>query len=496
MIRQSSEYTSIVIRFVVLEQITRHLIRALLALFTCATVVLAQSVFWTESVSIGMRILVVAVAITAYFRPPNGLLIVAALAPLGQIGAGVLDSPIRAGEALVLAFLAGVLIRGWTLREFRSFPSGRLEVAALSFGVIVALSSIVQLWLLQREGDVPASFVQDVLTYSTRNYFVSHNRYRMLFHAMLLLEGLALLLYAARYCHAHRAFAGRLLVALMLAATSAALFDVWRVGVELVEAGHPASDALKFVAERRWSEHIEDVNAAGSYFAMATLMAFGMAVKSRDARVWWTAGGLALAAALWMTGSRTAVVAVGLVAAFWVGLLVLARSRPVLRAVTGLVAAIATVGLLGVYYNQSSPTASTAVNIRWMFLETTWHMIEKHPAFGVGIGQYPRWSGAFSSPELRSIYPSQNAHNNFAQIAGELGLIGFAAFIAVIVTALWPVRQTTNLCVGPVLAGLAAFIISWLGGHPLLVPEVAYPFWLTLAIASGARSDMIPEPHV
>jgi hypothetical protein len=30
-------------------------------------------------------------------------------------------------------------------------------------------------------------------------------------------------------------------------------------------------------------------------------------------------------------------------------------------------------------------------------------------------------------------------------------------------------------------------MVSWLGGHPLLVPEVAYPFWLALAIVASAR---------
>jgi hypothetical protein len=47
----------------------------------------------------------------------------------------------------------------------------------------------------------------------------------------------------------------------------------------------------------------------------------------------------------------------------------------------------------------------------------------------------------------------------------------------------------------PMLAGVAAFIVSWLGGHPLLVPEVAYPFWLALGIVAGAASDIISPPH-
>ena len=37
----------------------------------------------------------------------------------------------------------------------------------------------------------------------------------------------------------------------------------------------------------------------------------------------------------------------------------------------------------------------------------------------------------------------------------------------------------------PVLLGLAAFILTWLGGHPLLVAEAAYPFWIALGVAAA-----------
>ena len=139
-------------------------------------------------------------------------------------------------------------------------------------------------------------------------------------------------------------------------------------------------------------------------------------------------------------------------------------------------------------------TPSQAVNIRWMFLETTARMLADHPVFGVGIGQYARWSTHYSSPELLQIYTRENAHNNFAQIAGELGVVGLASFIAVLALCLWPARRGPP-AIAPALAGLAAFIVSWLGGHPLLVPEVAYPFWLTLAIVPGVASDLAADPH-
>ncbi len=127
------------------------------------------------------------------------------------------------------------------------------------------------------------------------------------------------------------------------------------------------------------------------------------------------------------------------------------------------------------------------MDIRWEFLKTTWRMIEAHPWFGVGIGQYLQSSSQYSSATLLAIYPRENAHNYFAQVAGELGLIGLAAFVGLLAVCFWPPnRPHHDPVVAAVIAGLAAFIISWLGGHPLLVPEVAYPFWLALAIVAGS----------
>ena len=133
------------------------------------------------------------------------------------------------------------------------------------------------------------------------------------------------------------------------------------------------------------------------------------------------------------------------------------------------------------------PAAVEAISIRWLFLGTTWRMLVAEPLFGLGIGQYFRWSGQFASPELLVYYQRENAHNNFAQIAGELGIAGFMSFIAVLVVALWRRgwERSDHDVVMPVLLGIAVFILTWLGGHPLLVAEAAYPFWLTLGVAAA-----------
>ena len=59
-------------------------------------------------------------------------------------------------------------------------------------------------------------------------------------------------------------------------------------------------------------------------------------------------------------------------------------------------------------------------------------MIASRPAFGIGLGEFYQRSGEFATPELIAKFPvavHENAHNNFLQIAAELGLIGGVVFV-------------------------------------------------------------------
>ena len=73
-------------------------------------------------------------------------------------------------------------------------------------------------------------------------------------------------------------------------------------------------------------------------------------------------------------------------------------------------------------------TVRQSLSVRWVFLQTTARMLFAHPAFGVGIGQYSSASAHFAPPALFKLWRPENAHNNLAQIAGELGLIGLITF--------------------------------------------------------------------
>ena len=178
-----------------LQAAARLAIRACLVLFTGVVLLLIQSAFWSNRVSARMQAIIFASALLSYFRPRYGLLALAVLAPLGQVGSRTLDSRMRGAEALVLAFLAGALVRGWTLREFKTFPSTRLEAAALIFALVVAASCLEQIWLMQVQMDFAWTFAQEILGYASRRYITTFGGYGLLFHGCCWLEGLALLLW-------------------------------------------------------------------------------------------------------------------------------------------------------------------------------------------------------------------------------------------------------------------------------------------------------------
>ena len=475
-----------------LQAATRLLIRISIAIFTAIVLLLIQSAFWSGAVSVWMRAIIVATALLAYFRPQYGLLTLVAVVPLGQVGSRTLDSSMRGAESLVLAFLAGALVRGSTLREFRTFAATWFETAALIFAFVVVASCAEQLWLLQIQRDFPLQFAQTTLTYMSRDYLAFFGSYGAIVRAMMLLEGLGLLLCAAQYVRSSPEFAHRLVAMLVIGGASTALLTVRDAIAEFMRPGEAEAGVLNFFAHHRWSGHIADVNAAGSYFVMTLFIALGMAARKDARRLPWVAAAIVLALTTLATGSRTAVAAAGVVGIIFLAWI--ARRRPsfVWRAAIAAVALLALAGSIYLITRTTGAAASQALSIRWAFLKTTAAMVRAYPTFGVGIGQYTAWASYFATPDLLALWKPDNAHNNFAQIAGELGLLGLIAFVVVLAGSLWPTDKDSvpDRRRGPLVMGVIAFILTWLGGHPLLVPEASFPFWIALgaAAALAARS--------
>ncbi len=419
--------------------------------------------------------------------PVHGLLLTAAVVPFGELlAASIGATNFRISEVVVLAFLTGWLLR-WL--PDRRGPRVAAPAAGWLFAITVAASIAGLAWQLGRyPGELPATIDQVV-----HGYFYSFERIGLVDGARLL-EGMALAAAAVILFRRHPTLANTLPLTLAASASVAALSSVllWR--------GIGTAAALQRYQQigYRISAHVGDVNAAGSYFAMITCVAFGMVLRKRGARqaIW-----LALAGAsgigLWFSESRSALGACGgvmIVAALW-----MATARFSTRVRAAALAAILLALLGGAFVRvrllDADPTYRGG-GFRAQFFQTSVRMIGARPLFGVGVGQYKPISTLYLSPQLAWTYGFENAHNFFLQIGGEVGLIGLGLFLVWVGAAL--VQAARALARTPrdgqllgAAGGVAVFAITCLSGHPLLVGEVAYPFWMLFGLMSALAGSTL-----
>src|SRR5262249_49201598 len=136
---------------------------------------------------------------------------------------------------------------------------------------------------------------------------------------------------------------------------------------------------------------------------------------------------------------------------------------------------------------------------RTQFNAASVRMIAARPLAGVGIGQYYAASTLFLGPEMAFTYGRENAHDYFLQVAAELGLPGLVLLALWLGAGLTVVARALTRPIDPRLIGAAsgvvALLATCLSGHPLLVAEVAFPFWIVFALALAlAASTVLDDP--
>ena len=238
-----------------------------------------------------------------------------------------------------------------------------------------------------------------------------------------------------------------------------------------------------------------DVNAAGSYFAMIALVPIGLALAARRTRCVWAGAASLLMMALYLTGSRAALFAVPIAGAAL--LVTMVRARDELRrkgmGIVVVVALAITVLSGAVPFAVNGPDRARmalAMRIRWDLTRAASAMIGSHPVFGVGIGGFKVSSARHFSGKNFGYGPRENAHNNFLQILAELGVAGFVPFLWILGGVGMRVKRgaSANPVDWRLLAvagGVFAFVATWVSGHPLLIVEVAFAFWVTLGTCVG-----------
>lgn len=442
-----------------------------------------------EGLSLFIMAPLLALAGLSFLRPAVALMILAAAVPVATWIGRYWNGAVAWPEVLAIAFSAGYVARtAWTQR----MRADSLRLPILVFTALVAASLGVHFLVLDYSAG-SAALWQQFRDLASGRYFLGSGGSPDIDAAMRLFEGLVLLRAAASVSEDLPSFRHGLPGWVVAGAALASALNIWRLVESALRTQAPITVLTEYVRTLRYNVHYPDVNAAGSYYVLALLVAIGLLVHTKKAR-WFTAAALALAG-LVLSGSRTALVAGGMafIALKMVRLLPSLRLRTRRPAALGAALAIIVVVTSATFLamSRNRTPSSTALNIRAEFVRTTLRMVEDYPAFGVGIGQYPLRARDYSSPGLLQLFATdqENAHNNFLQILGELGVVGSVGFLGVLGTAARrsirslapsqdPLRTAT-------VAGLVAFVLTWLGGHPLLIDEPAMTFWLLLGTAAG-----------
>jgi O-antigen ligase len=461
-----------------------------------------SSVLLVDHLAVSADILLLLIAVVAALRPDVGVMVVVAVTPVAwYLASQTWHSNIVWAEAIACAVLTGASLNAVRGRDGDGRLPLSLSAPAVLFGAIVVASLIASLGPAALR--LGPAFANAFVTQLTREYFTDVRGFPGLHAGALLLEGLVLFAVAARIAAGRQPGDGLPRRIAAAAAASAALAGALNIDrlVRSAARGDSFWASLGDLADRfRWNVHYTDFNAAGSYFVMTALVAAALAVSVRGGRrIAWAAAAATIAAALWLTSSRVAVLAGVLAPGAIFMLAELARGRARAMRAAGIAAAgVVLLAVMAIALPQRGNQKSSliATDVRFGLIQTGARMIASYPVFGIGLAEFYQRSGEFSSPDLIAKFPvavHENAHNNFVQVAAELGVAGGLLFAWLIAAALAITGRRAVTTRDPFLlltfAGLGAFVLTCLGGHPLLIPEAGYVFWTMLGVAAGASAS-------
>lgn len=444
-----------------------------------------------------------ALVVLAALRPERALILLAVTTPVvGWIGRQW-HPTLSWAETGAAAFCAGYCLRTALAGRDDDPPDALDAPVLLTAGVVIA--SLAAQILIDDWRFGAAATLAGLRELATGWYFLMASNAEPIDAAMRLLESLIVLRAAATVARRTAGFAPRLIAWAVAGAALAASLNLFRLWEGAARVDTPLAAFVQLLRHARFNISYGDVNAAGSYFVLTLFAAAGLAL-ARGRRAWILAA-FVIASSVWITSSRTAMIVAALAllvpaAAFATRIRAVTARR---AAIGGSAVALALAAGAAAYAipqrgNQQSVLAATRV--RMEMAATSFRMTASSPVFGVGVGRYYSRSGEFSSPELLQLFPPavhENAHNNFLQLLAELGIVGLAA----VVWLLWScARLSASLLAAdlrdPVrwglVTGLVSFVLSWLGGHPLLLDEPALTFWLLLGVACGWAAQHLPFP--
>jgi hypothetical protein len=445
------------------------------------------------------RLIATAVVAFAAWRPLEAALLLLGLGPFTRTAARLSGLHAFPLAWLLPSVLLGLSLAVVTRRISRARPPTAIVVAALVLSWLALASVVARVLADTVFFESIEAWRQSAWAFVGQSYFAGSSRWRTTTAGVWLAQE-ALLLPMVAWLVASSASRRALARTAVASATGVALLNVLGAIVVGLQLG-TSPTIVQVFRTGRFSQAFPDVNAAGSLLALTVVVSGTLCASSvgqgrrRSAMLW--AGVLVIQlAGLWLTGARVALASAALagaalqLAAMWQKGF---RTRELVGIAAVLVAGVVVLGASHV--RRGNNDAPVAFKVRAEFVRTTWHMLRDHPVWGVGAGAYLGSSARYSSPALRAIYRQENAHNNFMQVAGELGLAALGAFAVLVLAPLacagLALRHGQLDDTGRALwGGGLAFILTCAGGHPLLIPEVGvFAFTCLGGLASTCASD-------
>ncbi len=141
-------------------------------------------------------------------------------------------------------------------------------------------------------------------------------------------------------------------------------------------------------------------------------------------------------------------------------------------------------------------TKDTSINFRFMAWQSTFDAWKHNPILGVGIGQVEVDIHKYQVPKLQQIISKtyqvfSESHNDWLQILAELGIIGFIAFLWIILNSAFKLIRVAKESIGNedrfLLAlalggGIIAVLIAAIFSFPLQEPASSMYFWGLIAL--------------
>jgi hypothetical protein len=241
---------------------------------------------------LSMKLAVGAMLAVSIASPYAGLLAVAATVPLADYIGIILNlGSYRLGEAVTIAFLSGWLIRGEPGR-----PGPRVA-GGIGWALAVAIVASMVGTAVRFPGAL-----REAANWAFYGYYLSVDPSGWVDGARLL-EGIALVAAVFAMFRRRPQLAVALPAALTIAATAAGATSIllwYRVAPAVILQRHA-------LIGYRYTAHVADVNAAGSYFALSVCLALAMAVRARGrSQVTWLVATAVCVVAAWLAASRTA----------------------------------------------------------------------------------------------------------------------------------------------------------------------------------------------